>query len=149
MKARSGQRRPRPMVKPRYGWRDIAAVLGMYALILQIGLGVVAGFAGAAIAEDRQAAGDTIADLALQICSPAGLIEYTGDGAEQDGPRRGIPLCPGCLIGHAGPIPPLATAGEPPQPNDVAPLPVDKNDRPDSLDQISTLNPRAPPTLSA
>ena len=54
----------RPWAKRRYGWRDIAAVLGVYALVLQLGLGIVAGLAGDSIAREQQADGDDTGALA-------------------------------------------------------------------------------------
>lgn len=139
----------RPM-RRRYGWRDIAALLGVYAIVLQIGLGVAAGLAGDSIARERQEAGDGFAALALQICSPAGLLDLARDGADRQAPRRDGPVCPACLVAHAGPIPPSTTAAALPEPAHVVPpTPAANRDRPAPLDLISALNPRAPPTLSA
>lgn len=146
----TGQRSARRPMERRYGWRDIAALLGVYALVLQIGLGVVAGLASESIASERRAAGDSIADLALQICSPSGLLDLARDGVDRETPRRDGPVCPACLVGHAGPIPPSATVAALPEPVRVEPpLPAADRDRPAPLDLISALNPRAPPTLSA
>lgn len=146
MNRRHGQRRAPQTGKRRYGWRDLAAVIGIYALVLQIGVGIVAGFAGESIARESRADGGSIADLALQICSPAGLVRLAAadDGGSEE--RRGVPVCPGCLVGHAGPIPPTASVALLPSPaRRAAPLPPADGDRPAPLDLISALNPRAPP----
>lgn len=140
----------RPWAKRRYGWRDIAAVLGVYAIVLQLGLGIVAGLAGESIAREQQAAGDDASALALQICSPAGLILLASDGADHDAPRRGAPVCPGCLFAHAGPIPPQVVVASLPEPVSAQPMrPVSGGDMPALRERISALNPRAPPLLSA
>lgn len=140
----------RPWAKRRYGWRDVAAVLGVYAIVLQLGLGIVAGLAGESIAREQQLAGDDASALALQICSPAGLILLATDEADHDAPRRGAPVCPGCLFAHAGPIPPQTVALR--LPEAAAPRtqpPVSDSDVPAVLERITALNPRAPPLLSA
>ncbi|MEQ8587286.1 MAG: hypothetical protein RLO01_20215 [Thalassobaculaceae bacterium] len=146
MNRRHGQRRPFLTGKRRYGWRDIAAVLGLYALVLQIGLGIVAGFAGESIARESRADGGSIADLAQQICSPGGLVRLaTVDDSEPE-ERRGIPVCPGCLVGHAAPIPPTAAIETLPIPvRGASSLPTAGGERPAPLDLLSALNPRAPP----
>lgn len=133
----------------RYGWRDIAAVLGVYAIVLQLGLGIVAGLAGESIARERQAAGDDLSALALQICSPAGLLQR----ADRDGPRdaawRGGPVCPGCLVAHAGPIPPQTVVATLPEPVSRPPMPpAADTDIATPLERITALNPRAPPATS-
>ena len=139
-----------PWAKRRYGWRDVAAVLGVYAIVLQLGLGIVAGLAGESIARERQLAGDDASALALQICSPAGLILLATDEADHDAPRRGAPVCPGCLFAHAGPIPPQTVVASLPEPISRAPMPpVAHSDLPAALERITALNPRAPPLLSA
>ena len=152
MIGRSGQARRRsgrvlPWVKRHYGWRDIAAVLGVYALILQLGLGIVAGLAGESIARERQASGDRFASLALQICSPAGLIQLAADDdSGQDTSRRSGPVCPGCLFAHAGPIPPVAVVAALPEPVRAPRLPVVAGSGgPAAIALITELNPRAPP----
>jgi hypothetical protein len=140
----------RPWAKRRYGWRDLAAVLGVYAVVLQLGLGIVAGLAGEAIAREQQAAGDDTSALALQICSPAGLILLATDDTDHDAPRRDAPVCPGCLFAHAGPIPPQTVVASLPEPVSLAPMPlVSDSDMPAALERITALNPRAPPVLSA
>ncbi|WP_028793244.1 DUF2946 family protein [Thalassobaculum salexigens] len=140
----------RLLAKRRYGWRDIAAVLGVYALVLQLGLGIVAGLAGESIAREQQAAGDETSALALQICSPAGLILLASDDDGDHDARRGAPVCPGCLFAHAGPIPPQTTVADLPEPAPLAPMPpVSGGDIPAPLERITDLNPRAPPLLSA
>ena len=147
MNRRSEQIGRRLAAMRRYGWRDIAAVLGVYAIVLQLGLGVVAGLAGEAIAKQQQASGSDFSTVALQICSPAGLIQLADEKA--DGPSRGAPVCPGCLFAHAGPIPPQSIAAWP-QP--VLPILVPlvlEEDAPAPLERITALNPRAPPRLSA
>lgn len=150
MIARSRKPSRRPWAKRRYGWRDIAAVLGVYAIVLQLGLGIVAGLAGESIAREQQAAGDDTGALALQICSPAGLILLASDETDHDAPRRGAPVCPGCLFAHAGPIPPQTVVASLPQPISRAPMPpVTDSDLPAALERITGLNPRAPPLLSA
>ncbi|MFX4219767.1 MAG: hypothetical protein ACMVO3_01600 [Thalassobaculum sp.] len=117
----------------RYGWRDIAALLGVYALVLQIGLGVVAGLASESIASERRAAGDSIADLALQICSPSGLLDLARDGVDKrlpgatvrsappvwsampvrSRPRRRSPPCPSRYASSRPSPPPTATGRHP------------------------------------
>lgn len=140
----------RPWAKRRYGWRDIAAVLGVYALVLQLGLGIVAGLAGDSIAREQQADGDDTGALALQICSPAGLILLATGENDHDAPRQGAPVCPGCLFAHAGPIPPQTSVADLPEPICRAPMPpVADSDIPAPLERITALNPRAPPLLSA
>lgn len=148
-----GRTRPpgrRPWAKRRYGWRDIAAVLGAYAIVLQLGLGIVAGLAGESIARERQADGGNVSALALQICSPAGLIQLAVDDGHSDTAWRGGPVCPGCLFAHAGPIPPQTLLASLPEPFSRAPVPpVSDSSAPAPLERFTALNPRAPPVLSA
>lgn len=125
----------------------MAAVLGVYALVLQIGLGIVAGLAGGAIARERSIAGEDLNTLALQICSPAGLIQLAADDGDETGAPRNGPVCPGCLVAHAGPLPPIATVSVPPAPvSDRAPPAVTDAVGPAPAELITALNPRAPPT---
>ncbi|MDF1794035.1 MAG: hypothetical protein P1U88_19130 [Thalassobaculaceae bacterium] len=136
-------------MKRQYGWRDVAAVLGVYTIVLQLGLGIVAGLAGASIAREQQASGDDIASLALQVCSPAGLIQLAAEADGRDAPPRGGPVCPGCLFAHAGPIPPVTVVAAVPQRARLPRLPmVTDSVGPAPIALISKLNPRAPPRLS-
>ena len=145
MNRRHGQRRAAQTGQRRYGWRDLAVVLGIYALVLQIGLGVVAGFAGGSIARESLADGGSATDLALKICSPAGLVRLAADDGGPE-TRRDAPVCPGCLVGHVGPIPPTASVSARPFPaNRTSPLRATGGDRPAPHDLMSALNPRAPP----
>lgn len=145
MLSRLGNRR-RPLAAKRfYGWRDLVAALGVHAILLQVALGVVSGLASGPILGERAQAGATLAALALEICSPAGLIQLA-DGDDPGQPRRGAPICPGCLFAHAAPPPPQVSAPLLLAPSPAAPVAVDADNRPRAATALITaLNPRAPP----
>lgn len=143
--------RRRPIMERQYRWRDLAAVLGVYAILLQLGLSVVTGIAGGTALKDRAAAGESLAALAQEICSPAGLVRLAANVEDGDEvPGSAGPVCPGCLFAHGGVLPPTDVSDverpavvaqiRPTLPVGVAPAPRER---------IPSLSPRAPPAFHA
>jgi|GEM_PF-4749897 len=130
----------------RYGWRDVTAAIGVCALLLQIGLGVVAGLTADIRLDARATAGESLAALTQEICSPDGLLRLGDAGPEDGSDARGGPVCPGCLIAKLAPVPPAVTflAASRPDRGHPAP-PAARDDIPASIELISGLRPRAPP----
>lgn len=122
-------------------------MVGVFAVLLQLGLGVAAGLAAA----DRTASGDpqpALAALALQICSPTGIqqpADIAGD-REDDGGSPTLPYCPGCLLAQATALPPQTFTVDRPamRVGGIGPVPAGTA-RIRPSDWITGLNPRAPP----
>jgi hypothetical protein len=120
-----------------YGWRDIASVLAVHALLFQIGLQVIAGLAAGPVTQEGVDRGLTLAEIAAEICSPAGLLE-------SDRETR-APHCPGCLT--AQPVLPTRDQAGDDAPGDAVcgKTAVADHRIASALDRLTTLNPRAPP----
>lgn len=91
----------------RYGWRDLAAVCGVLGMLLQALLGTAAAH-GQSERSDHPT--EPLGSLALQICSPFGLLERV---LETDAGPGGVPAndpaddpwmpdCRGCLFHGSG-----------------------------------------------
>lgn len=140
------------LIRQSYGWRHVASVLGIWAILLQIGLGVVSGVAAGDTLKQRAEAGVDLRTLLSEICSPAGFLRSTStdEAASADvgskGPATG-PVCPGCLFAQTGAVQPeSASAGPIVRVLAVSVPPLDDRVR---MAPPSTLliNPRGPPSI--